>query len=211
VFTASRVRTLVLLLLLGLIAVPAAAQEGPRRAALVVRYPDGHVQTRCVGFSEPSLTGDQLLERSGFKILVNPGGAFGGAVCRIDDVGCNYPTQDCFCRCMGTQCEYWAYYHLLSGASAGAATWQYSVMGAGSYEVKDGAVEGWSWGPGNFSSGTEPPKITFAEICNAASGNQAVAANRPSGLPDLTRYVGFAVALLILLIVGLVVLRRRTG
>ncbi len=195
-----------LLLLLFLVTtLPAAADEGPHRAALVVRYPDGRVQTRCVSFSEPSLTGAELLARSGLAVIINPSAAFGGAVCSIDNVGCAYPAKDCFCQCMGTQCEYWAYYHLLGGAGA----WQYSQVGAAGYEVKDGSVEGWSWGPGNFTSGTEPPIMTFAQVCSAASAGQP-GASRPAG-PNLAQYAGFGVALLVVLAVGsLVVLRRRT-
>ena len=43
--------------------------------------------------------------------------------------------------------------------------WQYSQVGASGYTVTDGAVEGWSWGAGNFSSGVEPPAVAFNEVC----------------------------------------------
>ena len=134
----------------------ARAQGGDHRAALVVRFTDNSVETRCVAFSEPSITGAELLTLSGLQII----GGGGGAVCSIAGAGCAFPTQDCFCRCQGLTCEYWAYYHWAGG-------WQYSEVGAGGYAVTDGAVEGWSWGPGNWSSGTEPPPRTFAEVCSA--------------------------------------------
>ena len=132
-------RVLLFLALLALSALPASAQGGEHRAALVVRYPDGNVQTRCVAFAEPSISGQEVLVRSGLKAVINPTGSLGGAVCSIDGAGCSYPAQDCFCRCMGTQCEYWAYYHWIDGA------WQYSQVGAVGSQVSDGAIEG---GPG---------------------------------------------------------------
>ena len=137
----------------------ARAQDGDHRAALIVRFGDGSVETRCVAFSEPSITGAELLARSGMQIIIDHTSGIGGAVCSIAAQGCAFPTQDCFCRCQGLTCEYWAYYHWVGGG------WQYSQVGAGGYTVTDGALEGWSWGAGNFSSGVEPPALTFAEVC----------------------------------------------
>jgi hypothetical protein len=137
----------------------ARSQGGDHRAGLVIRYADGSVQTQCVAFSEPSITGADLLTRSGLQVTLDRSG-MGGAVCSIAGKGCAFPTQDCFCRCEGLTCEYWAYYHWAGG-------WQYSQVGAGGYSLTDGALEGWSWGAGNFSSGIEPPELSFAEVCPA--------------------------------------------
>ena len=124
-----------------------------------MRFADGSVEKRCVAFSEPSITGAELLPRSGLQIIMDHTSGIGGAVCSIAGAGCAFPTQDCFCRCQGLTCEYWAYYHWVGG-------WQYSQVGAGSYrDVTDGALEGWSWGAGNFSSGVEPPAVAFNEVC----------------------------------------------
>lgn len=194
-------RVLLFLALFALMALPASGQGGEHRAALVVRYPDGNVQTRCVAFAEPSISGQEVLVRSGLKAVINPIGSVGGAVCSIDGAGCSYPAQDCFCRCMGTQCEYWAYYHWIDGA------WQYSQVGAVGSQVSDGAIEGWSWGPGNFSSGTEPPKVSFADVCRTVTaGGQGSTGLAPGAL---LQYAGFGAALVVLLLVGLLVLRRR--
>ena len=119
-----------------------------------MRFADNSVETRCVAFSEPSITGAELLTRSGLQII----GSGEGAVCSIAGAGCAFPTQDCFCRCQGLTCEYWAYYHW-------AGSWQYSEVGAGGYQVTNGALEGWSWGAGNWSSGVEPPVVAFDEVC----------------------------------------------
>lgn len=140
-----------------------SAQEGPNRAALVVRFADGSLETHCVSFSEPFISGMELLTRSGLQVQVDANSGLGGAVCRLQEFGCAYPVQDCFCRCQGAECEYWAYYHWLDGG------WQYSQIGASSYRVTDGALEGWSWGPGNFSSGTQPPQLAFDQVCAVAA------------------------------------------
>jgi hypothetical protein len=199
------------LLLAGLLlaALPAAAQAPEHRAGLVVRFPDGSVQTRCVAFDEPSISGEQLLERSGFTATINPQGALGGALCSLNGQGCTYPAQDCFCRCTGPQCEYWAYYHWTDGEPDAGGSWQYSTVGASSTQVKDGSLEGWSWGPGNFSSGTEPPKIAFGEVCKAGAAVQAPAAS--STPPSLGQYAGFGVVLAGLLAAALAALRRPRG
>lgn len=180
----------------------AAAQDGDNRAALVVRYEDGSVETKCVVFSEPAITGEELLQKSGLTVVLDYNALTGGAVCSIKSVGCS--AQDCFCRCQGADCQYWAYYHWLDGG------WQYSQLGATGYQVKNGSLEGWSWGPGNFSSGTEPPAIKFEEICTQVQTTTATA-NPGAASPTLwLGYAGFAVAAVLLLGAGLVVTRRRS-
>lgn len=136
-----------------------SAQEGPNRAALVVRFEDGSVLTQCISFSEPAISGTELLTRAGLQTTFDYNSGLGGAVCSLRDQGCAFPAEDCFCRCQGVECEYWAYYHGTDGR------WQYSQTGASSHQVTDGAVEGWSWGPGSFSSGIEPPHVAFDEVC----------------------------------------------
>lgn len=142
---------LVVFLTLVLAAGPARA-DGPNRAGLVVRFDDERVSTVCVGFSEDSLTGLELLARSGLDV----GLGFGGrAVCRIEDLGCE--GDNCFCQCTGADCRYWAYFRL-----GPDGTWKYSQVGAGDVIVRDGDVEGWSWGPGVKAP---PPAISLDEIC----------------------------------------------
>ena len=118
-----------------------------------MRFADGKVQTACVSFAEPTISGEQLLQRSGFKTIVDSGGAIGGAICSINDQGCSFPKQDCFCRCTGSQCEYWAYYlwqkSAWSYSQAGAAAcqgqrWRLAglVLGTGQLLERDGAAGG---------------------------------------------------------------------
>ncbi len=139
------------------------AADGPHRVGLVIRYSTGQVETYCVTFSEPEITGVEVLERSGVPLIVDPNQSVGTAVCKIGNEGCDYPLQDCFCQCQGVECMYWAYYHLVEGH------WVYSRVGASSYKVHDGDVEGWSWGPGEPGHGDPPPVIPFSEICSGAT------------------------------------------
>jgi hypothetical protein len=138
-----------------LAAVPASvnAQGAPRRAGLVVRFGDGSVVTRCVAFGEPSITGMESLTRAGFALRVDTGSSIGAGVCKINSLGCD-AGKSCFCQCEGSTCAYWQYFHLVNGA------WKYSVLGAGLYQVSDGAVEGWAWG-----NNTVPPVMSLDQIC----------------------------------------------
>jgi hypothetical protein len=180
----------------------AGAQDGDNRAALVIRSEDGSVETKCVAFSETSISGEELLQRSGMTAVIDYNALSGGAVCSIQGLGCS--VQDCFCRCQGADCQYWAYYHWLDGG------WQYSQLGASSFQVKNGSVEGWSWGPGNFSSGTEPPVVRFEEICTQEADTTQTANVGPGEPASWLGYVGFAVAVVALLGAGIVVTRRRS-
>ncbi len=163
------------LLPLGWLSPAAWAQEGLNRAALVVRFADGNVQTWCVSFDAPALSGPELLTRAGMQPILDYNSGMGGAVCSINGEGCAFPSQDCFCRCQGSECKYWAYYH------GRDSRWLYSEVGAGNYQVKDGAVEGWSWGKGNFSSGTEPPPLRFDDVCSPLAAGAAVTGGTAAG------------------------------
>jgi hypothetical protein len=133
--------------------------QDDNQAALVIDYGEGNVETRCVAFSTPQISGYDLLERSGLvlEIDVQAGGA---AVCRIEAMGC--PAADCFCQCRGgDDCRYWSYWNQMDGQ------WVYSQMASTAYQVSDGAVEGWVWGPGSVTEAPPPPSLSFAEICQA--------------------------------------------
>jgi len=131
------------------------AQATTHRAGLVVRFGDGSVITRCVSFGEPSLTGAELLMRAGLSVVFDLNSSIGAGVCKIGNQGCDRG-KSCFCQCEGSTCAYWQYFHLQSGA------WKYSNLGAGVYQVYDGAVEGWAWG-----NNVAPPVMSLDQICAA--------------------------------------------
>ncbi len=134
------------------------------RAALVIRYGDQHIETACIEFEEPQISGFDLVQRSGLNIEIEAQG-LGALVCTINDVGC--PSSDCLCQCRGGgECIYWSYWHQLQDG------WQYSQSGATAYFVKPGSVEGWSWGPGAESQALPPPVISFEDVCDSQDSNE---------------------------------------
>jgi hypothetical protein len=123
--------------------------DGPNRVGLVVRLGDGSLTTRCVEFGGPEISGYDVLVRSGLNIVAAFDSGMGAAVCAIEGEGC--PVEECL-TC--AQPNYWAYFHLKNG------TWVYSPAGVSGYKVRNGDVEGWSWGTGD-----PPPVVPFDQIC----------------------------------------------
>lgn len=136
---------------------PAAINLAQSRAALVVRFGNGPVVEQCISSTEPEITGYDLLRRSTLPVVAQQVGNLGAAICKIGDEGCNYPTEDCFCKSVSEQ-KSWNFWVLQNGAWVTAAT------GAGSAKVVNGVIHGWVWGAG---SPTQSMK-TFDQICNSA-------------------------------------------
>ena len=140
-----------------------AASQPERRAGLVVQFGDGRYIVHCISFHEESISGLDLLTRSGLDVAT-----WGGAVCRIEREGCDYPTAPCFCQCQGSPCRYWSYWHWREDQ------WVYSQVGAADHRVYDGDTEGWIWGEG------KPPQVVpLAQICPAVE-TPAMALQPPS-------------------------------
>ncbi|MCK4472299.1 MAG: hypothetical protein KAW49_10985, partial [Anaerolineae bacterium] len=143
--------TLIVLLVLAVVRAspPGARAQSPNRAGLVVRFGDGSFITRCVEFSEPQISGYDVLMRSGLNVVAAYYSGEGAAICKIEHEGCL--VEDCL-TCAYP--NYWSYWHLVDGA------WVYSQVGVSGYTVHPGDVEGWSWGAG------EPPSLVpFDQIC----------------------------------------------
>lgn len=170
------------LLVFVLPALARAQESAQNHAGVVVRFGDGQVATACVAFPEPSISGLQLLQRSGIPI-VTQGSGIGAAVCKIEDEGCEYPTEDCFCKRDGTRSTYWAYSRLREGA------WAYSPLGASNTKVLPGDVDGWAWGDGDTETGAQPPVLTFEQVCALAAepAPTAVPPSEPSVVPPTAR------------------------
>jgi hypothetical protein len=184
-----------------------AADDGrENQAALVIDFGNGEIETRCISFSEDEINGYEALVRSQIPVEIDFQSG-GQAVCRISHTGC--PIEDCFCSCRGgNECAYWSYWHLTDGR------WNYSTSGAGMYRVRDGAVEGWSWGPGVVSSTPNLPLINFSEICSHSAieitnNNDPVNSDSQSTENWFT-YVSLLSILLILAALGWLG-HRRTG
>lgn len=162
-----------LLVVVLLVLLPGAARaQDQNQAGLVVVFGDGRIEQQCVAFTEESISGYELLQRSGLPLSVEAG-AIGPTVCSIDKEGCSFPAESCFCRCQGSPCIYWSYWRLEDGG-----TWHYQSLGAGNTKVRSGDVEGWHWAAGTTQKAEEPPVASFADICGEASP-QTIAATSP--------------------------------
>lgn len=95
-----------------------------------------------------------------------------GFVCRVDGV----PAADPCVRTPPTT-AYWSYWHAQPGG-----TWQYSNVGAASYDPAPGSVEGWSFGSGGRPGIDPPPAPAPAPPASSASPTQPA----PSAAPPAT-------------------------
>jgi hypothetical protein len=138
-------------------AASARAGQADNRAGLVVQFSDSNVRKYCFSFEGDSISGLDLLQKSGLDIKVEAYGAMGAQVCKIDATGCDYPGQPCACQSYGPGGVYWSYHHLRDG------TWRTSIVGASGYTVRPGDVEGWAWSDGAPPSQT----YTFEQLCPA--------------------------------------------
>jgi hypothetical protein len=153
----------------------AHAQGGESRAGLVIRFSDGSVRQYCLAFPGETTTGMDLLVQTGLNVTYEAFGGMGGMVCKIEGDGCDYPAQPCVCQSYGPDGVYWSYHHLKEGK------WNTSVVGAGSYKVRNGDVEGWAW-----SEGDPPPVFSFEQICGAAVPAPTNTSPPPTPIPAPT-------------------------
>jgi hypothetical protein len=107
-------------------------------AALVVEHSagGGHgagpVITVCVAFTQDSITGAQLLDRSGVQY---GSGYSGQAVCQIDREPAQYQPS-----CLTASAPYWA-----MSVSRGGGSWVYSSTGFSAQTFRDGDAEGFRY------------------------------------------------------------------
>ncbi|MGH2627581.1 MAG: hypothetical protein ACRDHY_13130 [Anaerolineales bacterium] len=122
---------------------PAAAPASGRvhRAGLVVVHGTGEIRRACVEFTEETISGEELLARSGFEVARDEANPLGSLICAIDGEGCDGPGEPCLCQCLGPgSCAYWSYFQ-----RAPQAGWTYSALGARARRVWPGELDGWVW------------------------------------------------------------------
>ena len=133
----------------------AAQSSRLNSAGLVIKHGNGTVLYFLVQFSEPEITGTQLLERAGVSIDETPYAGIGQAICRIDGEGC--PSTDCFCKSFANPAVYWRYHKLGPDGN-----WVFLPSGPDARQVHDGDVDGWSWS----SKDGDLPSVTLAQIAH---------------------------------------------
>lgn len=170
-------RALLALALALALALPATAPaqliaQRPNGAGLVIHHGDGRVLVYYVEFTEPEITGLELLMRSGASLTLANFGGLGTAVCAIDGEGC--PAENCFCRSYASPAFYWHYYRLEPDGS-----WVLQQVGPSSRRVRDGDVDGWSWTSGE--SGL--PSTSIDEIAAQYGVDRSAGATPTATLP----------------------------
>ncbi len=83
---------LLTMLLLGTIR-SASAQGSERHAGLVLQFADGSTKSYCVAFAEDSISGLDLLLKTGLDVRVESFGGAGALICKIGPDGCDFPEQ----------------------------------------------------------------------------------------------------------------------
>lgn len=136
-------------LLVGLVLwiVPAVAAQTPESgtgisvAGLLIDYGDGRRSYAVVPFEESSVSGIDMLERSGLTLVTIPFGGLGEGVCSIEATGCD--VGDCrtrLCQSADRESPFWQY---LRQKDDGA--WAPAAAGATQARVEDGDVDAWVW------------------------------------------------------------------
>lgn len=150
------------LLPLGAATPTACAAEGPSAVLVVDTEAPGGQLRYCVAMPDGSVTGIELIELAGAQHGLQYRFGYGGnVVCQLAGVG--YASDEC----LKDGPEFWGYWR-----GDGSGGWDWSSTGGHATVVRDGDVEGWSWGTGNDgSSHPAPPGTTFASVCGAPSGS----------------------------------------
>lgn len=136
---------------------PACAKESAK-AAVIVKYEEGREDRVCIelGIEDPSgsISGIEALRKTGLTIVTKTDPSFGEQVCKIVEVG----TDDC-----AFTSGYWAYWHI----DPTSGEWTASDVGASTYQVTDGTIEGWVWTSPDepFPPTNQPEPANLDEIC----------------------------------------------
>ncbi len=156
-------------LLIGLLAAPgllgsAAAQDSPDYAGIVIRPGDGTVTYAYVPLDE-TVTGIELLRRSGISLVTVGFGGLGEGVCQIEETGCDVSTcRTRMCQTGDPNSPYWRYFQ-----SDPDGTWVASPLGGSATKISPGGIDGWSW----TSDESMLPDVDIAEIPTLAGAADA--------------------------------------
>jgi len=121
----------------------AASQEtaGINVAGIVVDYGDGRTSYALIPFEEETISGVELLRRSGLSLLSVEFGGMGEGVCAIGETGCDLSAcRARLCQTGDPDSPFWQYVR-----DDGDGKWQPTPLGASSSMVEPGDVDGWFW------------------------------------------------------------------
>lgn len=134
---------LALLIVFGLLTQTGAEAEVPiSYAGIVIRPGDGTVTYAYVPIDE-TVSGIELLRRSGVSLVTVGFGGLGEGVCQIERTGCEVgPCRTRLCQTGDRDSPYWRYFQ-----SSEDGEWVASPLGGSGSKVSPGDVDGWSWTP----------------------------------------------------------------
>lgn len=139
--------------------------SGESRAAILIQHADGRSSSTCITFPGEEINGQELLDLSAYAYVADHGNPLGSIICSIEDSGCDFPNEKCFCECSEPgSCSYWAYF-----VRAESGDWVYAPLGARMRKVHHGDVDAWVWvdslGFGQIEGTGELPEVHFEDIC----------------------------------------------
>jgi len=175
----------------------AAAQSN--HVALVVEPGSGSVTTRCVSFSGPTITGEQILQASGLEYATQSYGSLGDAPCQIVEVPASYSA------CLPSSGDYWALFVSTSGGA-----WQSASKGISSETFHSGDAEGFRYD--SVTGNDPPPSRSPAGVCTTAAQNvtsTATGGGTGGPSPALIAALALVAALIVLVAVQWGVRRRH--
>lgn len=115
--------------------------DGFNVAGLVIDYGDGRMSYALVPFTEESVSGIELLQRSGLTLVTIPFGGLGEGVCSIESAGCDVGAcRTRLCQSADRESPFWQYVRQGNDGS-----WVPAALGATQARVEDGDVEAWVW------------------------------------------------------------------
>ncbi|KQT93998.1 hypothetical protein ASG49_03395 [Marmoricola sp. Leaf446] len=173
----------------------------------------GAVQQDCVEDGGGQLATD-VFASAGHELT--PVGEFPGAACKVDG-----EPADAACQSMPPADAYWGLY-LATGD-----TWDYAPKGADELTLEDGAFVAFAW---QDSSESTPPSVEPVAASGSASGSASASPSPSTGADldspdsgdstaenavestddnDLSQFIPIAVIVLLVLVVGFLLLRRR--
>jgi hypothetical protein len=123
------------------------------------------MSTSCVYFEGEDINGEDLLNLADIEYVADVGNSMGSIICSIENQGCNFPSEDCFCQCSEPgSCAYWSYFIQNEDGD-----WIYAPIGARMRTIEDGDLDAWIWIEGTdfgqSQDATSLPEINFEDIC----------------------------------------------
>jgi hypothetical protein len=200
---------------LALVPSPASAQDDQVSVAgLIVDYGGGRVSYALVPFTENTVSGFDLLDRSGLSLLAVEFGGLGQGVCAIEGTGCDIAAcRARVCQSGDPNSPFWQYAQRRQDGE-----WAWSPLGASSSTVADGDIDIWAWS----SEPPAPRTVTVDDIAREIgvdlstfrNGGSLDPVSITSGQqPDISREVGWqevgaGAVLAGIAVAGVVALRR---